>query len=388
MSPRMPGTKRSRPGGVFLSGQAVSLLGDGLAVLAIPLLVLDLSRDPLALALSAASVTVGYLVVGLPAGVLVDRMDPWRVLVLMDAVRALLFAGLFAFASAGKLTVWLILLIAFAAGACAVFFQTALVVVVKDQFAPARLIRANSVLELANQLSLVAGPAVVGVLAAVGSVRLALLADWLETECRRLGVRIDTSTQITAADLDAARARGAAVILATGSRPATRFTPATQEPATQEPATQEPATQEPVTRHPARRTGLAECVDALSALSGVPLLAGPAVVHDPVGGPVGVAVAELLAAQGRPVTIVTQDQVVGTLLGLSGDLADANVRLQRAGVTRALRSLLREAGGGTARLAAGWAGQQRPCLGRPAAAGAPDAAQPCRVLGAPAQLRR
>ena len=188
MSPRMPGTKRSRPGGVFLSGQAVSLLGDGLAVLAIPLLVLDLSRDPLALALSAASVTVGYLVVGLPAGVLVDRMDPWRVLVLMDAVRALLFAGLFAFASAGKLTVWLILLIAFAAGACAVFFQTALVVVVKDQFAPARLIRANSVLELANQLSLVAGPAVVGVLAAVGSVRLALLADALTFAVSLLGL--------------------------------------------------------------------------------------------------------------------------------------------------------------------------------------------------------
>ena len=126
MSPRMPGTKRSRPGGVFLSGQAVSLLGDGLAVLAIPLLVLDLSRDPLALALSAASVTVGYLVVGLPAGVLVDRMDPWRVLGVMDGVRALLFAGLFAFASAGTLTVWLILLIAFAAGACSVFFETAL----------------------------------------------------------------------------------------------------------------------------------------------------------------------------------------------------------------------------------------------------------------------
>jgi hypothetical protein len=32
---------------VFLSGQAVSLLGDGLAVPAIPLLVLDLTRSPL-----------------------------------------------------------------------------------------------------------------------------------------------------------------------------------------------------------------------------------------------------------------------------------------------------------------------------------------------------
>ncbi len=164
---------------VFLGGQAVSLLGDGLAVLAVPLLVLDLSHSPLVSALSAASVTVGYLLVGLPAGVLVDRMDPWRVLVLMDAARAALFAALFAFATAGPLAVWLVLLVAFAAGACSVFFQTALVVVVKDLFAGPGLIRANSVFELANQVSLVAGPAVVGVLAAVGSIRAALLADAL-----------------------------------------------------------------------------------------------------------------------------------------------------------------------------------------------------------------
>ena len=51
--------------------------------------------------------------------------------------------------------------------------------VVKDLFPAAGLIRANSVLELASQLSLVAGPATVGVLAAVGSIRLALLADAL-----------------------------------------------------------------------------------------------------------------------------------------------------------------------------------------------------------------
>jgi MFS family permease len=165
--------------GVFLSGQAVSLLGDGLAVLAVPLLVLDLSRSPLISALSAASVTVGYLVVGLPAGVLVDRMDAWRVLLVTDALRAALFAALFGFATAGVLTVWLVLVIAFAAGACSVFFQTALVVVVKDLFPAAGLIRANSVLELASQVSLVVGPAVVGVLAAIGSIRLALLADAL-----------------------------------------------------------------------------------------------------------------------------------------------------------------------------------------------------------------
>jgi MFS family permease len=93
--------------------------------------VLDLSRSPLVSALSAASVTVGYLMVGLPAGVLVDRVDPWRVLLLTDALRAGLFAALFGFAAAGLLAVWLVLVIAFAAGACSVFSQTALAVVVR-----------------------------------------------------------------------------------------------------------------------------------------------------------------------------------------------------------------------------------------------------------------
>ncbi|MGH3276543.1 MAG: NADH:flavin oxidoreductase, partial [Streptosporangiaceae bacterium] len=139
-------------------------------------------------------------------------------------------------------------------------------------------------------------------------------------------------TTITAADLDVARAAGTGIILATGSRPVTRFDPAI-------------------------------ALDALAALSGAPLPDGPVVVQDPVGGPVGVAVAEWLAGAGRQVAIVSPDQVIGTQLSLTGDLADANVRLQRAGVSRERRALLREAGAGTALLEDAWTGEQRriPC---------------------------
>jgi mycofactocin system FadH/OYE family oxidoreductase 1 len=159
--------------------------------------------------------------------------------------------------------------------------------------------------------------------------RMAVLADWLEAEARRLGVQIDLGTGITGDDLDAATAAGTQVILATGSRPVARFDPEIT-------------------------------VDALAVLSAAAVLPdGPVVVHDPVGGPVGVAVAELLAAAGREVALVTPDPVAGTLLSLTGDLADANVRLQRAGVTRELRSLLREVSGGTALLEDVWTGVQR-----------------------------
>ena len=169
----------SWPSRVFLSGQAISLLGDGLAVLAIPLLVLDLTRSPLISGLSAASMTLGYLAVGLPAGVLVDRLDAWRVLVAMDVGRAAAFAVLYLLWVTGAARLWVIMTIALAAGAVSVFFETALVVVVKDLFPGPGLIRANSALELASQAGLVAGPAIVGVLAAAGALGAALLADAL-----------------------------------------------------------------------------------------------------------------------------------------------------------------------------------------------------------------
>ena len=175
---------------------------------------------------------------------------------------------------------------------------------------------------------------------APGRERLALLPDWLDAECRRLGVRIDTGTEIGPADLAAARAAGTTVLLATGSRPGVPRSPAAGDPW-------------PV-------------LDPLTVLAGGLDLVpdGPLVVHDPVGGPAGVAMAEWLAAAGRTVTLVTPDLVAGTQLARTGDLADANARLEQAGVTRALRSLLRQvkpgrSGPGRGLLEDAWTGQQR-----------------------------
>jgi 2,4-dienoyl-CoA reductase (NADPH2) len=102
-------------------------------------------------------------------------------------------------------------------------------------------------------------------------------------------------------------------------------------------------------------------IDGLSALAGgsARIPDGPVAVHDPVGGPVGVGVAEWLAAEGRQVSIVTPDPIAGTLLALSGDLADANTRLQQAGVRRELRAILRGAKGGRVQLDDVWTGERR-----------------------------
>ncbi|MCU1595683.1 MAG: NADH:flavin oxidoreductase/NADH oxidase [Frankiales bacterium] len=152
-----------------------------------------------------------------------------------------------------------------------------------------------------------------------GRSRLRHLTDWLAAECLRLGVTIQVDSPVTPAQITSSPG---AVVLATGSRPR------------------------------------ADGVDARAALRGE-LPAGSVLVLDTVGGPVGVSVAEKLAAEGRDVRIVTQDPIVGTLLSLTGDLADCNTRLQRAGVQRELKSLLRSTSGGTALLEDVWTGTQR-----------------------------
>ena len=64
---------------------------------------------------------------------------------------------------------------------------------------------------------------------------------------------------------------------------------------------------------------------------------GDIVVHDPIGGPIGVALAEEL---GLRAVLVTQDNIAGNELSRTGDLAPANVRLARAGVRIERRALL------------------------------------------------
>ena len=155
------------------------MLGDGLAILAIPLLVMQLTRSPLAAVLASMPGSVGYLAAGLPAGVLADRVSPWLVLIASDVIRALIFFALFVLTGSPAVTPALILSLAFAAGAVTVFSDTALTIAVRDVFTGPRLISANSWLESANQAGLIIGPSVAGLLAAAGLLHGAMLIDAL-----------------------------------------------------------------------------------------------------------------------------------------------------------------------------------------------------------------
>jgi MFS family permease len=162
---------------VFLGGQAVSMLGDGLALLAIPLLVLRVTSSPEAAVLASLPGSVGYLAAGIPAGVVVDRLDPWLVLGGGDVLRALIFLALFLLTADRAVPVWLVLSLAFAAGAVTVFADTAMAIAVRDVFTGPSLVPANSWLESASQVGQIAGPSAAGLLAAAGLLPVSMLID-------------------------------------------------------------------------------------------------------------------------------------------------------------------------------------------------------------------
>jgi mycofactocin system FadH/OYE family oxidoreductase 1 len=159
------------------------------------------------------------------------------------------------------------------------------------------------------------GGAVRAAAAGAGRERLAALAGWLAGECARLGVTLELGREIGPADIED---HEGAVLICTGSRDG---------------------------RRDYRVEAGADVRTARSVLetaetgtdAGLP--PGPVVVWDPIGGPIGISVAELLAP-GHQVALVTHDLIAGTQLARSGDLADASTRLQRAGVALHKRARL------------------------------------------------
>ena len=103
----------------------ISNLGDGIAVAAGPLLIASQTQDPLLVALSALLQRLPWLLFGLFAGVLADRVDRRRLVVGVDLARAGVLAVLTATLVTGHVGVVTVLIAMLLLGTAEVFADTA-----------------------------------------------------------------------------------------------------------------------------------------------------------------------------------------------------------------------------------------------------------------------
>jgi MFS family permease len=156
---------------LLVGGMSVSLLGDGLFLVALAWEVYTLSDAPTALATVGIAMTVPTIICLLIGGAVSDRCDRRLVMLSADAVRALILAGLAALAVTGALELWELLAIAAVYGAATAFFNPASDALVPQLLPADVLAQANSLDQLIRPLALrLAGPAAGGVLVgAIGS---------------------------------------------------------------------------------------------------------------------------------------------------------------------------------------------------------------------------
>jgi MFS family permease len=163
---------------LILSGQAVSLLGDYVALLALPLFVVELTGSALDLGLTMAFETVPTLLFGFAAGVALDRMSLRRALVIADLGRAAAFAALAVAVAAGAAEVWMVFLVAFVVGTMTVGFDSGFQAWLPSLVGENVLLGVNSRLQFIRTAAWTVGPPVAGFLATgFGGFGAAFLLD-------------------------------------------------------------------------------------------------------------------------------------------------------------------------------------------------------------------
>ena len=151
-------------------GQSVSQLGSQVTLIVLPLIAaVTLHASPFEVGLLAAFETLPYLVVSLVAGVVADRADRRRLLILTDLARALMLVVIPVAYALNMLTLPILLVVAIVNGTLSVFFDVAYQSYLPRLVPSDDLVDGNQKLELSNAGAHVAGPALAGIiLAAVG----------------------------------------------------------------------------------------------------------------------------------------------------------------------------------------------------------------------------
>lgn len=162
---------------LFVGARTVSILGDRVAELVIPLgVVVATGSASLAGVVAAAGVLPGLLL-GLHVGVLVDRADKRVAMVVCDLLRLPVMLALGAELAWGGARPAVLIPLALTVGAADSVFSSAAGAYVPVIVEPARFVRVNAVLEAGDASATLLGPALGGLLLQQLGIFLTLAAD-------------------------------------------------------------------------------------------------------------------------------------------------------------------------------------------------------------------
>jgi MFS family permease len=162
------------------TGETISQLGSQVSALAIPFVAIDvLGASTFAVALLGVIDFLPFLLIGLPAGVWVDRLRRRPVMIVGDLGRAVALGTIPVAFLLGVLTIVQLYVVGFVVGVLTVFFDVAYQSYLPSLVARDQLQEGNAKLEISRAGAQVIGPGLAGILIGVLRAPLAVVLDAL-----------------------------------------------------------------------------------------------------------------------------------------------------------------------------------------------------------------
>jgi MFS family permease len=161
-------------------GDSISQVGTTISQLALPLVAITIVHaSTFEVGLLTTCETLGFLLVGLPAGAWVDRMRRRHVLIVNDLIRALVIGSVPLAALLWRVTIGQLFAVAVIVGVSTVFFDVAYQSYLPELVGRDDLVEGNAKLQASQSVAQVAGPSLGGVLIQAITAPYAVLVDAL-----------------------------------------------------------------------------------------------------------------------------------------------------------------------------------------------------------------
>jgi MFS family permease len=174
-----PGARlwRNRNFNIFWFGQSLSVLGDAFAFIALPLLVLQATGSVVEMGLVTGVFGVGQVVMGIFAGMIVDKVDRRRLMIFCDALRTLLYLAIpLCWLWFGP-QIWLIFVVV-ALGSClGMTFQITYVTAIANLVDGDQITEANGRMEATYSIAFILGPVLAGIISSSFGPTFAMSID-------------------------------------------------------------------------------------------------------------------------------------------------------------------------------------------------------------------
>lgn len=159
---------------LLLGGRLVSSFGSRIYSFAIGVYILRVTGSGMLFSISLVTSTIPAIIFGPVSGIISDKFDRKKLVVLMDILSGVVVLGLFALAYVDSLKIIYIYVASFLLSTCSTFFSTPLTASIPDIVDEKNLTRINSLNQAMISISTIAGPFIGGLVYGIIDINLFL----------------------------------------------------------------------------------------------------------------------------------------------------------------------------------------------------------------------